>query len=341
MNTKFVAFTAAAAVAGAMAVQPAAARDQLQIVGSSTVYPYAQAVSEEFANETGNPAPVLESTGSGGGMEIFCQGVGADHPDITNASRAMKASEYDLCQENGVESITEVLIGFDGLSLAVSREGADLDLTKTQIFKALSKQVPVDGELVDNPYTNWSDIDPSLPDAEILIYGPPPTSGTRDAFVELVMAEGCAELDFYDGMDTEEVCAPMRTDGPFVEAGENDNLIVQRLEADASAMGIFGYSFLFENQDKLKAVSVNGVEPSAATIESGDYGVSRPLFFYIKNAHRDVIPGMQDYISEFVSEEAFGPDGYLKERGLVPLGDERRAEVREAALEGTPMEPKE
>jgi phosphate transport system substrate-binding protein len=341
MNTKFVAFTAAAAVAGAMAVQPAAARDQLQIVGSSTVYPYAQAVSEEFANETGNPAPVLESTGSGGGMEIFCQGVGADHPDITNASRAMKASEYDLCQENGVESITEVLIGFDGLSLAVSREGADLDLTKTQIFKALSKQVPVDGELVDNPYTNWSDIDPSLPDAEILIYGPPPTSGTRDAFVELVMAEGCAELDFYDGMDTEEVCAPMRTDGPFVEAGENDNLIVQRLEADASAMGIFGYSFLFENQDKLKAVSVNGVEPSAATIESGDYGVSRPLFFYIKNAHRDVIPGMQDYIAEFVSEEAFGPDGYLKERGLVPLGDERRAEVREAALEGTPMEPKE
>lgn len=341
MNTKFVAFTAAAAVAGAMAVQPAAARDQLQIVGSSTVYPYAQAVSEEFANETGNPAPVLESTGSGGGMEIFCQGVGADHPDITNASRAMKASEYDLCQENGVESITEVLIGFDGLSLAVSREGADLDLTKTQIFKALSKQVPVDGELVDNPYTNWSDIDPSLPDAEILIYGPPPTSGTRDAFVELVMAEGCAELDFYDGMDTEEVCAPMRTDGPFVEAGENDNLIVQRLEADPSAMGIFGYSFLFENQDKLKAVSVNGVEPSAATIESGDYGVSRPLFFYIKNAHRDVIPGMQDYIAEFVSEEAFGPDGYLKERGLVPLGDERRAEVREAALEGTPMEPKE
>ncbi len=346
MNTKFVAFGAAVAVAGAMAVQPASARDQLQVVGSSTVYPYAQAVAETFANETGNPAPVLESTGSGGGMKIFCEGVGTDYVDVTNASRAMKPSEFELCLENGVveedgTGITEVLIGYDGLSLAVSREGADLDLTKTQIFKALAKQVPVDGELVDNPYTKWSEIDSALPDAEILIYGPPPTSGTRDAFVELVMEEGCEELSFYEGKDVGELCAPMRQDGPFVEAGENDNLIVQRLEADPKALGIFGYSFLFENQDKLKAVAVGGVEPSAATIETGEYGVSRPLFFYTKNAHRDVIPGMQDYIAEFVSEAAFGPDGYLKERGLVPLGDAKREEVREAALEGTPMEPKQ
>ncbi len=341
MNTKFVAFTAVAAVAGAMAVQPAAARDQIQIVGSSTVYPYAQAVSEEFANETGNPAPVLESTGSGGGLQIFCQGVGADHPDITNASRAMKKSEWDLCQENGVESITEVQVGSDGLSMAVSREGADLDLTKTQIFLALAQQVPVDGELVDNPYTKWSDIDASLPDAEILVYGPPPTSGTRDAFVELVMVAGCEELEYFADKDAEELCGPMRQDGPFVEAGENDNLIVQRLEADPKALGIFGYSFLFENQDKLKAVAVDGVNPSFETIESGEYPVARPLFFYVKNAHREVIPGMQEYIAEFVSEEAFGPDGYLKERGLVPLGDARRAAVREAALEGTPMEAPE
>jgi len=343
MNTKFVAFGAAVAVAGAMAVQPAAARDQLQIVGSSTVYPYAQAVAEEFANETGNPAPVLESTGSGGGMKIFCEGVGAAHPDITNASRAMKPSEYEMCMENGVEDITEVQIGSDGLSLAVSREGADLDLTKTQIYRALAKEVPVDGELVENPNTMWSDIDSSLPNAEILVYGPPPTSGTRDAFVELVMVSGCMDLPYWadQGEDAaEEGCAPMRQDGPFVEAGENDNLIVQRLEADATALGIFGYSFLFENQDKLKAVAVEGVDPSFATIESGEYPVARPLFFYIKNAHRGVIPGMEEYIAEFVSDEAFGPDGYLKERGLVPLGDERRAEVREAALEGEAMEPK-
>jgi len=337
MNTKFLAFTAAAAVAGAFAVQPAAARDQLQIVGSSTVYPYAQAVSEEFANTTEFPAPVLESTGSGGGLQIFCQGVGVDHPDITNASRAIKDSEKELCAENGVDSITEVQIGSDGLSIAVAREGVAFDATKTEIYQALAAQVPVDGELVDNPYTRWNEINPDLPDVEITVYGPPPTSGTRDAFVELAMVAGCMDMPYWQeqGEDAaEEGCAAMRQDGPFIEAGENDNLIVQRLEADPNAYGIFGYSFLFENQDRLKAVAVEGIEPSAETIESGEYGISRPLFFYIKNAHRDVIPGMNEYISEFVSEEAFGPGGYLSERGLVPLGDSRREAVREAAMNG-------
>jgi len=338
MNMKFVAFTAAAAVAGTLAAGPAVARDQLSIVGSSTVYPYAQAVSEKFANTTEFPAPVLESTGSGGGLKIFCQGVGADHPDITNASRAIKDSEKDLCAENGVDNMTEVQIGSDGLSIAVSREGKAFDATKTEIYQALAAQVPVDGELVDNPYTKWSEINPDLPDSEITVYGPPPTSGTRDAFVELAMVKGCLEMPYWaeQGEDAaEEGCGAMRTDGPFIEAGENDNLIVQRLEADPNAYGIFGYSFLFENQDKLKAVSVGGVEPTAETIETGDYGISRPLFFYIKNAHRDVIPGMEEYIAEFVSEEAFGPGGYLIERGLVPLGDTAREKTREAAMNGT------
>jgi len=337
MNTKFVAFTAAAAVAGALAAGPAFARDQLSIVGSSTVFPYTQAVAEEFANKTGMKAPVVESTGSGGGMKIFCQGIGTEHPDITGASRAIKDSEKQLCAENGVDDITEVLIGYDGLSIAVSREGTAFDLTKAEIYQALAAQVPVDGKLVDNPYKKWSDINPNLPDTEITVYGPPPTSGTRDAFVDLAMRKGCKQLDYFKDADKATVkkeCSAMRTDGPFIEAGENDNLIVQRLEADPNAYGIFGYSFLFENQDKLQAVKVGGVEPSADTIASGDYGISRPLYFYVKNAHRDVIPGMKEFLAEYVSEEAFGPGGYLTERGLVALPDAKREETREAVMSG-------
>jgi len=337
MNTKFVAFTAAAAVAGALAAGPAFARDQLSIVGSSTVFPYTQAVAEEFANKTGMKAPVVESTGSGGGMKIFCQGIGTEHPDITGASRAIKDSEKKLCAENGVDDITEVLIGYDGLSIAVSREGTAFDLTKAEIYQALAAQVPVDGKLVDNPYKKWSDINPNLPDMAITVYGPPPTSGTRDAFVDLAMRKGCKQLDYFKDADKATVkkeCSAMRTDGPFIEAGENDNLIVQRLEADPNAYGIFGYSFLFENQDKLQAVKVAGVEPNADTIASGDYGISRPLYFYIKNAHRDVIPGMKEFLAEYVSEEAFGPGGYLTERGLVALPDAKREETREAVTSG-------
>jgi len=337
MNTKFVAFTAAAAVAGALAAGPAFARDQLSIVGSSTVFPYTQAVAEEFANKTGMKAPVVESTGSGGGMKIFCQGIGTEHPDITGASRAIKDSEKKLCAENGVDNITEVLIGYDGLSIAVSREGTAFDLTKAEIYQALAAQVPVDGKLVDNPYKKWSDINPNLPDMAITVYGPPPTSGTRDAFVDLAMRKGCKQLDYFKDADKATVkkeCSAMRTDGPFIEAGENDNLIVQRLEADPNAYGIFGYSFLFENQDKLQAVKVAGVEPNADTIASGDYGISRPLYFYIKNAHRDVIPGMKEFLAEYVSEEAFGPGGYLTERGLVALPDAKREETREAVTSG-------
>ena len=349
MNAKRTALSVTVAVAAGIAAGQVMARDHIKIVGSSTVYPYAQAVSEEFANKTGKKAPVLESTGSGGGMKIFCKGVGDAHPDITNASRAMKQKEWELCNKNGVTKITEVNIGFDGLSVALSRKGTDFDVTKMQLYKALAKQVPVDGKLVDNPYKKWSDIDKALPNQEILVYGPPPTSGTRDAFVELVFHKSCKKAGGYwaaqkKAMDKKAFkkhykakCSAMRTDGQFVEAGENDNLIVQRLEADTKALGIFGYSFLFENQDKLKAVKIKGVSPSMETIADGSYGISRPLFFYIKNAHRNVTSGLNEYIAEFLSEGAMGEDGYLIERGLVALPEDALQKVRMDAEKGNGM----
>ena len=254
MKSALYAGAAAAALAAAVAPAAAQSRNQIRIVGSSTVFPYTQAVAEQFAGMTGNPAPVVESTGTGGGMQIFCEGVGPNTPDITGASRAMKSSEFEACVANGVDSVTEVLIGYDGLSIAQSVDGPDFDFTKAQIFLALAFEVPVDGQIIANPYKNWSEIDASLPDEEIQVFGPPPTSGTRDAFVELVMLEGCAafpEIEALDEARHEEVCSRMRQDGPFIEAGENDNLIVQRLQADEHALGIFGYSFLFENSDTL------------------------------------------------------------------------------------------
>lgn len=328
----------------AVSATAAAARDQIRIVGSSTVFPYTQAVAEEFANQ-GGAAPVVESTGTGGGMQIFCGGVGVDHPDITGASRSMRKSEYDLCVQNGVTDITEALIGYDGLSLAISRANTALtNLTLEQVYLALAAQVPVNGAWADNPYRKWSEIDPSLPDLDILAYGPPPTSGTRDAFVELAMWAGCEELQFvkdggFDGDWVEENCSRMRQDGPFVEAGENDNLIVQRLEADANAVGIFGYSFLFENSDKLRGVNINGVEPKSETIASFDYPIARPLYFYVKNAHRGVIPGLNEFIAEYASDNALGDGGYLQERGLVVLADDVRTKLQDALVNAMNMAP--
>ncbi len=349
MTLKNSANIVALALAGVVLAAPAEARDRIQIVGSSTVFPYTQAVSEEFANATGNPAPVVESTGTGGGMRIFCAGIGEGHPDLTGASRAMKESEWELCQENGVTDISEALIGYDGLSIAVSREAKDdWDLTETQLYLGLAAQVPVEGELVDNPYRKWSDIDSTLPDIAIQVFGPPPTSGTRDAFVELAMEDGCEELDFFAQQKevlnsddykslVKETCWRMRQDGNFIEAGENDNLIVQRLQADATALGIFGYSFLYENEDVLKAVRVNGTAPDFETIADGSYDIARPLFFYVKNAHRGVIPGLEEFLAEYVSENAFGPDGYLPERGLVVLSEDGREEVRNAIVNRNEM----
>lgn len=336
------------AVAAVCTAGPALARDQLKLVGSSTVYPYSQAVAEEFGKKTGNKAPVVESTGTGGGMKIFCQGVGEANPDVTGASRAMKKSEWVLCEKNGVSDITEIQIGYDGLSLAQSKSGRPIDLTKEQLFLALASEVPDGDKLVPNTNKKWSDISKDLPDVAITVYGPPPTSGTRDAFVELAMHQGCKSLDYFKKKKGEldkkgfkalvkEKCTPMRQDGPFIEAGENDNLIVQRLDADPNAVGIFGYSFLYENQDKLQGVKIAGVEPGFETIADGSYALSRPLFFYIKNAHRKVIPGMNEFIVEYTSDEAMGPEGYLNERGLVVLSDDMLKEMQDRAKKAAKM----
>jgi phosphate transport system substrate-binding protein len=331
----------ASVLAIAASASMAQARDQIRIVGSSTVFPYTQAVAEEFANQ-GGKSPVVESTGTGGGMQIFCGGVGADHPDITGASRAMKKSEYELCVQNGVTDITEALIGYDGLAMAVSRSNDfDWDLSLEQVYLSLAAKVPVDGALVDNPYKLWSEIDASLPATAILAYGPPPTSGTRDAFVELAMHAGCEATDFAKALKeaaakedyakfVAEDCSRMRQDGAFVEAGENDNLIVQRLEADTGAIGIFGYSFLYENLDKLKGVKIGGVAPDLTTIASFDYPIARPLFFYVKNAHRGVIPGLAEFIDAYAADDALGAGGYLEERGLVVLGDAELGSLQDA-----------
>lgn len=303
----------------------AQARDQIRIVGSSTVYPFASYVTEEFGALTNYPTPVIESTGSGGGIRLFCNGVGEGTPDITNASRRMKPSELERCEENGVTDVTEAKIGSDGIVLGLAATNEPIDLTLEQIFLAVAAQVPVDGELVDNPYTNWSDIDASLPDRAISIYGPPSTSGTRDAFEELVMEAASTEMDIYG----EEGYTDIRTDGVYIDAGENDNLIVQRLAEDTGAFGIFGYSFLVENPDTIMGATIGGVEPEVEAISSGEYPVARSLWFYLKNQHADEVTPMYEYANMFMEDQMIGSDGYLVDIGLIPLPEAEREQARQ------------
>ncbi len=326
---------AAAAAVGFGFAAEAVARDQIRIVGSSTVYPFAIAVAEDFGRSTSFPTPVIESTGSGGGLKLFCEGVGTNTPDVTNASRAIKTSEIELCESNGVTDIVEVMIGYDGIVMANAKSAPIYDLTKEQIFLALAKSVPKDDELMPNPYQTWNEIDPNLPEHKIEVYGPPPTSGTRDAFVELVMEEACESWQVYEEMnkaDRKRFCAEIREDGAFIEAGENDNLIVQKLEANPRALGIFGFSFLDQNSDKVHGSLIDGVEPTFDNIADGAYPISRSLFFYVKTAHVGVIPGLKEYVEVFTSEPAWGPDGFLSERGLIPLPDTERTQMRDNAV---------
>ena len=310
----------------------ASARDQIRIVGSSTVFPFSTAVAEQFAKTSSFKAPVVESTGTGGGMKLFCAGVGTGHPDVTGASRRMKKSEFDDCQKNGVDKITEVKIGFDGIVVANSKAGPKVDLSKRIIWLALAKEVPIDGKLVANPYSTWDQIDPKLPKTKIEVLGPPPTSGTRDAFVELALEEGCKEVQgAKEAGLTGKACHTIREDGGFVEAGENDNLIVQKLDANPNAFGVFGYSFLDQNTDKLQGAPVGGVEPTFEKIASGDYGISRSMYIYVKNAHAGVIPGLQEFVAEYTSEGAWGTDGYLVDKGLIPMPQAERQKVSAAA----------
>jgi len=323
-----------------------AGRDYIFIVGSSTVYPFSTVVAERFGRGSEFKTPKVESTGSGGGIKLFCDGVGVDYPDVANASRAIKASEVASCAANGVEEIVEVKIGYDGIVIANAYAAPAIAVSRADLFLALAKKVPGanPGELIDNPYVTWADVNATLPATRIEVLGPPPTSGTRDAFVELAMEGGCksvpwiSELGKTDGDKYREICHTIREDGAYIEAGENDNLIVQKLEANPGAFGIFGFSFLDQNTETVKGAAVDGVKPTFDAIASGEYPVSRPLYFYVKKAHVDVIPGLRGYLREFTSERAWGDDGYLSERGLIPLPAEERAQVAAIVRDLTPLQ---
>ena len=359
------------------AVTVAAARDTISVVGSSTVYPFATVVAERFGKTTDFNAPKVESTGSGGGLKLFCKGIGIDTPDVTNSSRRIKSSEFESCQANGVEDVIEVKVGFDGIVLANTKSSALMELSRKDIYMALAKLVPgADGKLIENPNQTWQDVNPELPAIKIEVLGPPPTSGTRDAFAELALEGGARQIDEIAKLrelkadQLEEITAlvkqlgiedawaaavkkkgakakgkdvvkiigrSVREDGAYIEAGENDNLIIQKLVANPNAFGIFGYSFLDQNSDKVQGSIIDGQEPTFEAISAGDYTVSRALFFYVKKAHIGTVPGIAEYLKAFVSEDAIGPDGYLLDRGLIPLGDEEYEAMAAAATALTPL----
>jgi phosphate transport system substrate-binding protein len=341
--TVAVAVLAAAATSTTPAL---AARDYISIVGSSTVYPFATVVAEQYGKTTKFKTPKIESTGSGGGFKLFCAGAGVEDPDITNASRAIKKSEYDACQQNGVKDIVEVKIGYDGIAVANSRKAQQMQLTLRDLYLALAKEVPDPkggDRVVANPYKTWKDVNSALPATRIEVLGPPPTSGTRDAFSELALEGGCStfgwikDLKKKDEDQYKRICMTVREDGAYIEAGENDNLIVQKLESNPRALGIFGFSFLDQNRDYVQGSQVEGVTPEFESIAAGKYPLSRPLFFYVKKAHVGVIPGIAEYLKEFTSEKAWGSEGYLSDRGLIPMPDAERAKYRDEATKLTPL----
>jgi phosphate transport system substrate-binding protein len=314
----------------------AAERDVISIVGSSTVYPFATVVAERFGRSTAFKTPKIESTGSGGGLKLFCQGVGVNTPDITNASRRIKSSEVELCASNGVNEIVEVKIGFDGIVLGNSKNAERMNLTRKDIFLALAKDVPnPDGSesLVANPYKTWKEVNASLPDTKIEVLGPPPTSGTRDAFAELALEGGCKSYDWIKAIKKQDknrykaICHAIREDGAYIEAGENDNLIVQKLQANAAALGVFGFSFLDQNEDKVQGSLVDGQSPEFEAIADGSYPISRALYFYVKKAHVGQIDGLEEYLAEFTNDRAWGDEGYLADKGLIPMPADARAQV--------------
>ena len=324
----------AVAAAAALTISiSASARDNIRIVGSSTVYPFATTVAEKFGKTTKFKTPTIESTGSGGGAKLFCNGVGVGHPDITNASRRLKKTEFEKCTQNGIV-LSEVLIGFDGIVIANAKQSQQMSLTRKDIFLALAKQVPnPDGSesLITNPYKTWQDLNPKLPNVAIEVLGPPPTSGTRDAFAELGLEGGCKKFAWIKAMKKKDkkaykgICHTIREDGVYVESGENDNLIVQKLQKNLNSFGIFGFSFLEENASKVQPSLIEGILPTFDSIADKSYEISRPLYFYVKKNHVGVIPGIEEYIAEFTKESTWGEDGYLVERGMIPLSDDLSA----------------
>lgn len=314
------------------------ARDYVTAVGSSTVYPFATAVAEQYAS-AGNKSPVIESTGTGAGMKLFCAGVGAQHPDIEDASRRMKKSEFEECQKNGVTEIVEIQVGIDGIAFAEAKNGPGMKLTPADIYKALAA----------NPFgkpntaKSWKDVNPALPDMPILVYGPPSTSGTRDALKELILEAGCktdaatAAMKDSDKDKYESICHDIREDGPYVDAGENDNLIVQKISQNPKAVGVFGYSFLEENPDSLKGIPMNGIEPTYASISDFSYPGARPLYIYVKKQHLAPIKGLEGYVKAWAG--AWGKDGLLQKKGMVISPENVRQKNADVVANMTPLDP--
>ena len=327
-----------ALIASALLTTALSARDQIKIVGSSTVYPFSSSVAEEFGVISKYPTPVVESTGTGGGMKLFCAGTDLNTPDITNASRRMKTKEFKMCHENGVRDITEALIGFDGIAIAQSLEVKSFNITKEQLALAVAAEVPSADKksLIANPYKKYSDIDASLPNREIIVYGPPKSSGTRDSFEELVLQSIFKKIPLYTDLYKKDEKANkkykkysvIRTDGAYVESGENDNLIVQKLTKNRDAIGIFGYSFLEENRDKVLGLSIDNTMPTVDTISSGKYPIARSMYFYIKNDHAKNVPALKEYTKLFMSEKMIADDGILTELGLISLTQDARDKAR-------------
>ncbi len=327
-------------------VQAASSRDYISTVGSSTVYPFATVVAEQFGKTSKFKTPKIEATGSGGGLKLFCAGIGTQYPDITNASRRIKATEVEMCAKNGVKGVIEIKIGYDGIAVANSKKAPAFALTKRDIYLALAHDVPNPNgveELVPNPYKTWKEINPALPDTEIEVLGPPPTSGTRDAFNELAIEGGCKTFPWLKAIKKQDKnryksnCRTVREDGAFIEVGENDNLIVQKLNANPDALGIFGFSFLDQNLDKVQGSTIDGVAPEFESIADGSYPISRPLYFYAKKAHVGKIPGMAEYLKAFTSEKAWGDEGYLTDRGLIPMPRKERKQFAKDAKNLTPL----
>jgi phosphate transport system substrate-binding protein len=344
MRNVVIAAALSIGVVGSVTAQ--SARDYISIVGSSTVYPFATVVVEQFGKTSSFKTPKVESTGSGGGLKMFCAGVGVETPDITNASRRIKSSEFDACQKNGVKDVVEIKIGYDGIAIANSRKAEAMNISLRDVFLALARDIPDPGgaeKLVANPNKTWKDVNPALPDVAIEVMGPPPTSGTRDAFAELAMEGGCKTFEWIKAMKKADkkqyksVCHTVREDGAYVEAGENDNLIVQKLDTNPAALGVFGFSFLDQNRDKIQGSAIDGIKPEFETIADGSYPISRPLYFYVKKAHAEVIPGVREYLAEFTSEKAWGEDGYLSDRGLIPMPEEERSKFAADAKNLTAM----
>lgn len=333
MRRTFAVTAMAASIALVSVVSAAQARDQVRIVGSSTIFPLTTKVAEHFARTTGEPAPVVESTGSGGGFKLFCGGVGEQYPDIVDASRPISGSETAICAANSVRKISEIKIGYDGIVLLGSREAPTMSLTARQLYLALARTIPVNGASVPNPNVKWSDVDPSLPDLKIRVYGPPPTSGTRDLMGQLLLDKGCstfadiASLESSDPDSFRLLCRTIREDGAYIEAGENDRLVISKLEKDPTSYGVMGFNNLERNREKLRGITINGIEPDYETILDGSYPGSRALYLYVKDDHEQLVRSLGAFVSIYVSEAVIGEDGLLVENGLVPLTEEERQET--------------